>query len=87
MFYFYILENEVGLLYFGSSNDLKRRLKEHQSGKTFTTKVKGSQWVLIYYEAYKNETDARERERRVKNNGGTRHYLLQRIKRSRQFER
>jgi len=85
MYYFYVLENESGKLYFGSTNDLKRRLKEHQSGESFATK--GSSWILVYYESYRSEADARDREHKVKNNGGTRHYLSQRIKRSRQFER
>jgi putative endonuclease len=84
MFYVYVLENEIGELYFGSTNDLKRRLREHQSGKNFATK--GDNWVLIYYEAYRSETDARAREQSIKRNGGTKKHLKNRIARSRQFD-
>ncbi len=60
MFYFYVLENERKELYFGSTNDLRRRLAQHIRGDTKTTR-KG-EWQLIYYEAYRVEADARRRE-------------------------
>ena len=84
MYYVYVIENEIGELYYGSTNDLKRRLVEHQSGKSFATK--GHNWILIYYEAYRNETDARIREQQIKHNGGTKKHLKNRIVRSRQFD-
>jgi predicted GIY-YIG superfamily endonuclease len=34
MFYVYLLKNEKGFLYIGCTNDLKRRLEEHNSGKS-----------------------------------------------------
>jgi putative endonuclease len=64
MYYFYVLENEMNELYYGSTNDLKHRLSEHQSGKSLSTK--GHNWVLIYYEAYMSEEDARRRESQIK---------------------
>lgn len=67
-------------MYFGSTSDLKRRFAEHQAGKCFTTSVKGINWTLLYYEAYKTEDGARKRESRVKNNGGTKYHLVRRIK-------
>jgi putative endonuclease len=81
MYYVYVIENENHELYFGSTNDLKRRLVEHQSGKSIATK--GHNWMLIYYEAYQNETDAREREQSIKRYGGTKKHLKERIQRSR----
>lgn len=49
MFYFYILENELGTLYFGSSNNLKRRLQERQNNKSFTTwqKAQIGYWFIM----------------------------------------
>jgi putative endonuclease len=84
MFYFYVLENELQELYFGSTTDLKRRLFEHQAGKSIATK--GHDWVLIYYEAYRNEHDARVREQAVKRYGGTKKHLKSRIANSRRFD-
>lgn len=84
MYYFYVIENQDGDLYFGSTNDLKRRLGEHQSGKSKSTK--GFSWTLIYYEAYKSEIDARNREMRVKSYGQAWGQLKKRIRSSRQHK-
>ncbi len=44
-------------LYYGYTNNLKRRFVEHN---------KKQNWEVIYYEAYRAELDARNRERRLK---------------------
>lgn len=84
MHYVYVIENELQELYFGSTNDLKRRLHEHQSGKSVATK--GHNWVLVYYEAYRSETDARVREQAIKHFGGSKKHLKSRIVRSRRSD-
>jgi len=62
MFYVYILKSKRDEdLYVGSTGDLKRRLVEHNSGKVFSTQLR-KPLVLIYYEAYRSEQDARRRE-------------------------
>ncbi len=69
MFYVYILRLSNHCLYTGSTNDLKRRMKEHQSGKSeFTSKFLPLE--LIHYEAYKKESDARRREKYLKTSEG-----------------
>lgn len=66
MFYVYILRSlKDRNLYTGSTNDLKRRLAEHNGGKVFSTKERVP-FELIYYEAYKSEKDARHREHNLK---------------------
>lgn len=66
MFYVYILKSKTDKeLYFGSTNDLKRRLNEHNKGKVKSTQSR-KPFDLVYYEAYKNENDARIRERNLK---------------------
>lgn len=66
MFYVYILKSKVdGEYYIGSTNDLRRRIAEHNSGKSFSTKLR-KPLDLIYYEAYKGEKDARHREHNLK---------------------
>jgi putative endonuclease len=84
MYYFYVLENQDDELYYGSTNDLKRRLKEHIAGKSFATK--GSNWELIYYEAYNSELDARRREQRIKDFGQACSQLKKRIINSRRLQ-
>ena len=77
MFYVYILKNPTSAeLYYGFSSNLKQRFVSHQE----TTKH--SEWKLVYYEAYLNEQDARDRERMLKQYGAARGHLKQRIMRS-----
>ena len=52
-------------MYVGSTNDLKKRFKEHNDGKVFSTKPRRP-FELVYYEAYKVESDARNREKNLK---------------------
>lgn len=66
MFYVYVLKSKIDTnLYIGSTNDLKRRFTEHNSGKVFSTRLRRP-FELIYYEAYKTEKDCRKREHNLK---------------------
>ena len=65
-------------MYIGYTNDLKRRLKEHNEGKNFSTAPR-KPFKLIYYEAYLNKEDAKERERFFKTGWG-RQYLKKKLK-------
>ena len=82
MFYVYVLQSESdkSRFYLGSTKDLKRRLKSHNQGENKATK--GSQWQLVYYEAYITLTAARQREHKLKHDGRSRRFLMQRIKES-----
>jgi putative endonuclease len=80
MFYTYILKSQKsGRWYTGSTNDLRKRLKQHNEGKSTWTKSKGP-WDLIYYEACLNEEDSRSREKYLKSGMGKR-YLKNRLRR------
>lgn len=62
----YILKSlKDNKLYIGSTNNLKKRLLEHNNGNVFSTKYR-KPFILIYYEAYKAEKDARKREKNLK---------------------
>ncbi|HLA26188.1 MAG TPA: GIY-YIG nuclease family protein, partial [Patescibacteria group bacterium] len=52
----------------GSTNDLRKRVSEHNNEKSKSTK-RYAPWELIYYEAYKAEDDARIREKKLKHHG------------------
>jgi predicted GIY-YIG superfamily endonuclease len=84
MYYLYVLESEEGELYYGSTNDLRRRLAEHTGKKSRTTR-KGN-WTLVYYEAYRAEEDARRREQQIKLHGQAKRQLRERIRTSRQSQ-
>ena len=66
MYYVYVLRSSKdGNKCIGSTSDLKRRLFEHNSGRVISTNPRRP-FELIYYEAYKAETDARRRESSLK---------------------
>ncbi len=82
MYYLYILKSKKdGNLYTGSTNDLKRRFSEHNGGKVSSTKSQ-IPYILIYYESYANENDARRREFALKKDGKALGQLKRRISES-----
>lgn len=82
MFYIYILKSKKdSKLYIGSTNDLKRRLLEHNKGKVRSTKSRAP-FVLKYYEAFSIEDDARHREWSLKKDGNALAQLKRRISKS-----
>lgn len=72
MYFVYVIKNlENDELYIGYTNNLDRRLEEHQS--------KFPKAKIIYYEAYLYEEDARGRERKLKYYGSAWRALKKRI--------
>ena len=66
MYYVYVLLSlKDKKFYIGFTNDLERRLTEHNSGKNISTKSK-LPLKLIYYEAHLSKADAMRRERYFK---------------------
>ena len=71
-YYFYILQSSKnGKLYIGSTSNLKRRLKQHNSGNNIATKP-NIPYKLVHYQAYSNKKDALECERYFKTTAGWR---------------
>ena len=72
MFIVYVLKNEAALKsYVGVTDDLTRRLQEHNSGKHFYTK-RYTPWRVIYTEKYATFKEARAREKYFKTTSGRR---------------
>ena len=71
MFYVYILLMKDSKFYTGSTNDLERRINEHEQGRVKSTSYRRP-IELIHYEAYKIESDARRREKYLKTTEGKR---------------
>ena len=79
MFYIYILQSQQDAkLYVGYTNNIRRRLKEHTSGKVTITKHRRP-FKLIYLEGYLNQQDATSREKFFKTGWG-RTYLKRVLK-------
>lgn len=79
MFYVYVLKSAKSRqLYTGSTDDLRKRLSQHNKGQSAWTRS-GVPWDLIYYEASLNRDDAYNREKYLKTGFGKR-YLKARLK-------
>ena len=68
-FYVYMLRSKSikKVTYVGYTNNLKKRIDLHNSGKgaKFT---RGRKWLLIYKEKFKSKSEAISREYYIKNN-------------------
>ena len=72
MYYVYILQSQKDRsFYIGYSTDLKRRIEAHKRGESLATKFKRP-FGLIYYEAFINQKDAKNREEYLKSGWGFR---------------
>ena len=80
MYYVYLLESidTKKSYYLGSTTDLRRRLIEHNSNRGCIT-TKNKKWKLIYYEAYLTLELAKEREKILKRNRGSKRALYNRL--------
>ena len=68
MYYLYILKSAVhNWHYIGSTNDTEKRLKEHNAGKTKSTKTYRP-FTIVYRESFEDRTSARKREIYLKKN-------------------
>ena len=83
MFIVYLIQHSITKqIYIGKTNNLQRRLSEHNHNRQTATKRKSGEWNLIYAEAYRNKTDADTRELRLKNHGRAKQELFKRCEKS-----
>ena len=70
MFFVYILQSKKdGTFYTGITDDIQRRLKEHNDGRTRST-IFRRPWCLIHSEEYASRFEARKREKYWKSGSG-----------------
>ncbi len=66
MYYVYILRSKLtNKFYVGCTDNINRRLKEHNSGLSKYTKS-NRPWIIEYFEEYSTLSEARMRERKIK---------------------
>lgn len=83
-FYVYVLESlKDNKRYIGYTNNLKKRIEEHNKGISFSTKFR-KPFKLIYFEGCKNMEDAKRRENYLKTTQGARFLGLRLIRYKRQ---
>jgi putative endonuclease len=79
MYYVYLIKSKkTNHIYIGFTNDLKRRLAEHNSNLNTSTRGK-SPWFVAYCEVFKSKADAQKRELNLKKYGSALQGLKKRI--------
>jgi putative endonuclease len=77
-YFVYILESEIdGRLYKGQTSDIDKRIKEHNSGKTKSTRGY-MPWKLVYFERFETREEAVLREKYFKTGSG-REFLKEKL--------
>ena len=68
MFWVYILENAQGRFYVGHTDDVPRRLEEHNASEKVGSKYthKNGPWILVWSEKHTERASAMGRERAIK---------------------
>ncbi len=70
MYYVYAISSiDRNYIYVGMTNDLKRRVAQHNNGYQKTTRPYAP-FILIYWEGCENRIDARKREKYLKSGIG-----------------
>jgi putative endonuclease len=70
VFTVYVIQSIEGFRYTGMTEDLEKRLLEHNSkSMSFWTK-RGTEWKLVYSEKFDNKTEALKREKWLKTGHG-----------------
>ena len=78
-FYVYVLQSQKDMkFYTGYTNNINRRIKEHNKGETKSTRDR-TPLKLIYWEGCLNQKDATTREKYLKTAWGKR-YIKNRLK-------
>ncbi len=73
MFYVYVIKSFEGFHYTGMTEDLEKRVIEHNEKKlSFWTK-RGTDWQLVYKEEIETKTEALKREKWLKSGIGRRY--------------
>ena len=73
-FWAYVLENAAGGFYVGHTDDLQRRLAEHNDAQRSKSKYtrKHGPWRLVWSEQHSSRSSAVRRERQIKGMKSTR---------------
>ena len=79
MYYLYIIKSQgKNWYYVGITDNPAQRLKEHNLGKTKSTKPYRP-FDLVYTESYTSKTECRRRELFIKNNHAAKQALIEHI--------
>ena len=66
MFYTYIIKSAEGRYYIGSTDDIKKRVEQHNLKQYRCWTNRYTNWQLVYSETFKTRREALIREREIK---------------------
>ncbi len=76
MFYVYAIKSlERNYVYVGMTNDVERRIAEHNNGENRSTKAY-KPFILIHKEVFETRVEAREKEKYLKSGVGKEYLKL-----------
>jgi len=70
IFTVYIIKSDEGLHYTGMTEDLSKRIQEHNSKSLSKWTKRGNNWKVIYSESFQIKSDALSREKWFKSGVG-----------------
>jgi putative endonuclease len=65
----YVIQNREGKFYIGLSDDVARRVEQHNAGQSRWTKRRGS-WTIVWQSSELSLSEARKLEKRLKRQKG-----------------
>ena len=79
-YFIYVIESKTGLRYIGQTENLEKRIDQHNSKLSTWTK-RDTEWKIIYTEEYSSRKEVIIRERYLKSGQG-RQWLKEKLLRS-----
>ncbi len=82
MYFVYLLQSKQNkTFYVGYTSNLRKRLEQHNNGNVKSTSP-NLPYELVYFEGFKDRSDAMNRERKLKHHGQGIRRLKERLKNS-----
>ena len=69
-YYVYVIKSKDGYQYTGMTEDIEKRLKEHNEHSLSLWTKRGTDWNIVYKEEFASKTDALLREKWLKTGVG-----------------
>ncbi len=77
-YFVYVIKSREGFFYTGMTEDIDKRLVEHNTKSVSFWTKRGTNWKLVYTEEFESKTEALKREKWLKTGVG-REYLKKMI--------
>jgi len=66
MYYVYVIKSECGRFYIGSTDNIEKRVEQHNSKQFKAWTNRYDNWTLVYKEVFNSRTETIKREKRIK---------------------